>query len=372
MIDIYLKYYQKYLDTFLDIPNKFEIIIDSCITLFLDYLIHLINLERYDCCTEKIERIRTIKSSLCEVNRLKIDYHTNRCLIMIYNRNDDIHNGINTAKKNLKIINSEKLPEHYRKNNLYSAKRAVGNIYFYSTIAQEKKEEITKSWMDSWNSYIFDHGFCNTDDFSDQPKVAAFAKGLAAQIIMENEYQADKIAKFFINSFDKMHMIYYEMQIRLLIAIYYTWKYSDRSRYSVPAGEIIEYIDQTIDIAAIYGRELTTINAFQLKGVLLFILGDLRSALDNYTIASEFLKQYLSSAKDYERWMYFWIDYARVIRLCGQKKQIDLRFISSKKVRSEMERIIDMSENELAAYEESYIPLTAITDKKYKVNFPKI
>lgn len=367
-----LKYYQKYLDTFLDIPNRFENIIDSCITLFSDYLIHLINLERYDSCTEKIERIRRIKPSLCEVNRLKIDYHTNRCLIMIYNRNDDVPNGINTAKENLRIINSEKLPEHYRKKNLYSAKRAAGNIYFYSTVAQEKKEEITKSWMDSLNSYIFDHGFSDTDNFYDQPKVAAFAKGLAAQIITENEYQADKIAKFFINAFDKMHMIYYEMQIRLLIAIYYTWKYSNRSRYSVPAREIIEYINQTIDIATIYGRELTTINAFQLKGVLFFILGDQRSALDNYAIASEFLKQYLSSAKDYERWMYFWTDYARVIRLCGQKKHIDLSFISSKKVRSEMEKIIDMSENEFAIYEENYIPLTAITDKKHKVNFPKI
>lgn len=367
-----LKYYQKYLNTFLDIPKKFENIIDSCITLFLDYLIHLINLERYDCCTENIERIRRIKPYLCEVNRLKIDYHTNRCLIMIYNRNDDVANGINTAKENLRIINSEKLPEYYRKKNLYSAKRAVGNIYFYSTVAQEKKEEITKSWMDSLNSYIYDHGFSDTDDFSDQPKVAAFAKGLAAQIITENEFQADKIAKFFINSFDKMHMIYYEMQLRLLIAIYYTWKYSDRNRYSVPAEEIIEYIDQTIDIAAIYGRELTTINAFQLKGVLFFILGDLRSALDNYSIASEFLKHYLSSAKDYERWMYFWADYARVIRLYGQKKHIDISFISSKKVRLQMERIINMSENEFATYEESYIPLTAITDKKYKINFPKI
>lgn len=371
-MNLSLKYYQKYLDAFLDIPNRFENIIDSCITLFLDYLIHLINLEQYDSCTKKIERIRTIKPSLCEVNRMKIDYHTNRCLIMIYNRNDDVPNGINTAKENLRIINSEKLPEHYRKKNSYSAKRAIGNIYFYSTVAQEKKEEITKSWMHSFNSYIFDYGFSDTDNFSNQPKVAAYAKGLAAQIITENEYKADKIARFFINAFDKMHMIYYEMQIRLLIAIYYTWKYSDCSRYSVPAEEIIDFIDQTIDIAAIYGRELTTINAFHLKGVLFYILGDLRFAFDNYAIAAEFLSQYISSAKDCERWMYFWIDYARVIRLGGKKNHVDLSFISSNKVRSEMKKIIGMSEKEFADYEDSFIPLTAITDKKHKVNFPKI
>lgn len=371
-MNLSLKYYQKYLNSFLENSNQFEKILDKCITLFTDYLIHLINLEQYENCIEKIKQIKFIKPTLCEENQLKIDYHTNRCLIMIHNRNNNVDEGIHIAEANLNIINNEKLSDDYREHHSYSAKRAIGNIYFYSTVAYIKKAEITKSWLDSLNSYIENHDFNETEGFSNHPKVAAFAKGLAAEIILENEDFADKISKFFINAFDKMHMIYYEMQIRLLIAIYYTWKYSNHNRYSVPVREIIEYINQTIDIAAIYGRELTTINAFQLKGVLYFIIGDYKNSFDNYSIAYEYLKSYISSTKDYERWMYFWIDYARVIRVSNSKALVDLSYISSGKVKLKMEQIINMSEDEFTAFEESYIPLTAITDKKHKVNFPKI
>lgn len=341
-------------------------------SIIVSYLIHLVNLEEYDKCFARIASILEKIEFMSKVDVLKIKYQTNRCKIMIYNRNDMVSEAIDAAKENLNVLNNNMLPLEYRLRYIYSAKRSIGNTFFYSTQAQSRKNTIAESWNDSFNTYVENNGFNVDDNFSNQPKVAAAAKGLAADMITGNQELGDQKAEFFINAFDHMHMVYYEMQIRLLVAMYLIWKYSDSHMYNKKLPEIIHYIDQSIDIAAIYGRKLTTINAFHLKGVAYFLNEDYSYAVENYCIASDMLSDYLSSRKDYDRWNYFWVDMARALKKSQQTVAISQRGIENEQIFNKIKEIVEKDDKEYENFESSYIPITALTDKNNSINFPKI
>ena len=365
-------YYEKFVDRFIRNINLFLDIAEESISLITHYLIHLVNKEEYDYCMEIINDISLTFNLMKKEDQLKAMHQINRCKIMIYNRNDQVSDAIAAALYNIEILNHEKMDSVFRKQFLYGAKRSVGNTYFYSTAAYQKRAEIVDSWNDSFNSYVEDYGFDTDGNFNNQPKVSAFAKGLAADIISGNEKLADQKAQFFVNAFDKMNMLYYEMQIRLLFAIYLIWKYSDSYFYTEHLNEINHYIDQAIDIAAIYGRELTTINAFHLKAVAFYISKNYACSADNYCIAADMLTKYLQSEKDYNRWDYFWADFARALRKANKELTVSFKQRYNPQICDKIQEILEMRDDEFTQYEEDYCPITALTDKNYIVNFPKI
>ena len=363
--------YSLFTDVFTENIFPFTDILDKTIHLVTSYLIHLINLEEYDKCLETINIILEKTNSLSYVDITKIKYHMNRCKIMIYNRNNSVNDAIKAAEECLAILDDPKIPVGFKNRYIYSAKRSIGNTFFYSTIANEKREEIALHWNDSFNTYVKNNGFNIFEEYSNQPKIAAVAKGLAADMITGEESIGDQKMKYFINAFDHMNMMYYEMQIRLLVAMYIIWKWSNGPYYINKLEEIIKYIDQSLDIAAIYGRELTTINAFHLKGVAYFLNGNYLLAADNYCIAADMLSKYLSTDKDFERWNYFWIDMARVLKKSGQKSFLS-RIRLTEKTLNRIERIIKLDDDKFSKFENDYVPLTALTDKNFSIGFPKI
>ena len=371
-IESSLYYYEKILSSFIEQTEKHVDAVDCSLSLIRSYLIHLINLEKY-------EKFETVTNSI--VNQLsyfkseeqyKITYILNSCKIMIYNRTNIVGDAVSLAEENLRILEQEITDNVFRNKYIYSAKRSIGNTYFYSTVAYNKRQNIIDSWSESFKSFIKIYGNDTESQFSFQPKVAAFAKGLAADMISNNEYEAQMKAVFFENAFDKMNMMYYEMQIRLLISAYIIWKWSDSIYYHEHLPEINKYIDQAIDIAAIYGRKLTTINAFHLRAVAYYLDENYELAWDNYNITSELLLKYLKTEYDYTRWDYFWVDMSRSLRKYNESlyKGVMNRF--DKHVQEHIERINSMSKCEFEEYEENYTPMTALTDKEYKINFPKI
>lgn len=335
-------------------------------------MIHLINLEQYERCEESIAIISRASANFNYLDRIKTAFQINRCKIMICNRNNIVKEAIILANDNLCILDDAQVDVGFRNEFLYSAQRSIGNTYFYSTVAFDHRKDIVESWNNSFNSFVKVHGMDTSTDFSFQPKVAACAKGLAADMISGNELAANKKVKYFMNAFDRMHMMYYEMQIRLLIAIYLTWKWSDSLYLNEHIAEINKYIDQTIDIAAIYGRTLTTINAFHLRGVVYFLANRYALSIDSYGIATKLLTQYLQTEKDFERWEYFWVDYARVIRKCNETIDPQIFMYIKGNVRNLMKEICSMNIHDFEEYEDRYKPMTALTDKDYKINFPKI
>ncbi len=370
-----IPYYRIFLTSFLEngqLYSEDSEHFDSAMHLVVEGLIHLVNLEEYKTCIEIINQLRKVAASFSEAERLKLIYQTNRCMIMIYNRKDIVSDAIKAARENLDILQTNIIDSKFQEHMVLSAMRSIGNTYFYSTVAYKHRREICESWTNSFEHFITRHGMDVTKDFSNQPKVAAFAKGLAADIIAGREILADKKAIFFENAFNRMHMMYYEMQIRLLMAIYLTWKYSDRALYRGSLAEIDRYIDQTLDIAAIYGRQLTTINAFHLRGAVHFLAGNYEVALDNYRITADLLIRYLKTAEDFKRWEYFWIDLARVFRKCDRNASVEVIQYCDKHTQSIIQEICTMGDRVYRDYEECYVPMAALTDKKQRINLPKL
>lgn len=365
-------YYEKFLTSFLEKCDRYRDHVTPALSLITQGMIHLVNLEKYNECIKAANAIVKVSGSFHEADRLEMIYQANRCRIMIFNRNEAIPEAIFAAEENLRILEAESVDSAFRDRMIYSAKRSIGNTYFYSTLAYQKRWEIVSSWNDSFVSYVEKYGMSTTEGYSNQPKVAAFAKGIAADMISEQEDRAEQKARFFQNAFDRMHMMYYEMQIRLLMAIYLTWKWSGHPAYVDHLGEIERYIDQTLDIAAVYSRQLTTINAFHLRAVTYYLAKNYEFSFDNYNIAARLLTEYLGSEKDFARWDYFWVDYARA----GRKydKAAMLAAIEHYDVRTKevMQRICSMTDRDFEKYETTYVPMTALTDKEQRINFPKI
>ena len=362
-------FYNKFINTFISKYVLFNVCTEKCVQLITNHLIHLINQELYDDCISIVNQITSISNQFFYVQKIETEYQMNRCLIMIYNRSNIVDRAIRLASRNLEILDDSNIDGFFKNRYLFSALRSIGNTYFYSTIASQKKSEIVRSWRTSFDSYVKSNGFNVECDFNCQPKVAAYAKGLAAEIIAENEEGADSIVKFFINAFDKMDMAYYEMQIRLLYAIYLTWKWSASFEYANKLNIINRVTDSAIDISTVYGRVLTTINAFHLKGCIYFLANDFLKSAEYYCIAADLLANYIKSDRDFERWNYFWVDLARSIKKsCSKKHFLKL----DDRIKNKVSYILDMNSTDFDCYESSYSPITAITDQNYSINFPKI
>lgn len=365
-------YYDKVLTSFLEKRDWYMDYVSPALSLITNGLIHLVNLEEYEKCIQATDAIIDISGAFQEADHWKMIYQANRCRIMIFNRNDEVWEAISAAQDNLQILKEQSIDSSFKNQMIYSAKRSIGNTYFYSTVASTKRQEIADSWNDSFNSYVEKFGMDMLGGYSNQPKVAAFAKGLAADMISGNESSADDKAYFLRNAFDKMNMMYYEMQIRLLMAIYLTWKWSDHPSYSTHIEEIEQYIGQTIDIAAIYGRQLTTINAFHLRASVYFLAGNYEFAFDNFQIAADLLTKYLKTEKDFARWDYFWIDFARALRKFDKNAGPSTIKRCDKHTQAVIERICSMPEKDFVRFEATYVPMTALTDRGNKISFPKI
>ena len=362
-------FYKKLIRKYLVKQEKFYEVNIDCISFITQHIIHLINQEKYDDCFTLINSINNVSQNFTNrTQKLIVEFQMNRCLIMIYNRKNCIEEAIVLSNKNLEILNDKKIDEKFKSQYIYSAKRSIGNIYFYSTIASENKSNISNSWRDSYDTFVKKNGFNPNCDFTYQPKVAAYAKGLAAEIISNNELKADIIASFFVNSFNKTDMAYYEMQTRLLYAIYLIWKWSDCFEYNDKLGDIIMLIDEAIDIATVYGRKLTVINAFHLKACVYFIKNDYSRALDNYYITAKMLSKYIKNENESNKWDYFWIDFGRTLKLSSYVQELKL----PNKYLEKINHIRYMSEKDFETFEKCYSPVTAFTDKKHSVNFPKI
>ncbi len=365
-------YYEKFLTSFMEKCAQYQDRVDQALSLITNGMIHLVNLEKYDECTRAANALVSVSGSFHEADRLEMIYQANRCRIMIFNRNDAIPEAIAAAEENLRILEEESIDSTFRDQMIFSAKRSIGNTYFYSTMAYQKRREIVDSWNDSFDSYVEKYGMDTAEGYSNQPKVAVFAKGIAADMISEREDRAEKKARFFQNAFDRMHMMYYEMQIRLLMAIYLTWKWSGQPAYADHLGEIERYIDQTLDIAAVYTRQLTTINAFHLRAVAYFLAGNYEFAFDNYNIAARLLTEYLGSEKDFARWDYFWVDFARAGRKYDREAVLAAIEHYDSRTKDVIRRICSMTDQDFDKYEATYVPMTALTDKEQRINFPKI
>lgn len=365
-------YYDRFLTFFLAHHKYCSEYTDTILSLITSYFIHLVNLEEYEKCMHAMTAVAEVLGNFSQRDHIKFKYQINRCQIMIYNRNDIVPQAVKAAKENLRILYDENMDPNFRDALLPSAKRSIGNTFFYSTSAYTNRQKIVDSWTDSFDCYVGKYGMDTETDFSVQAKVAAFAKGLAADIISGSEREAAQKAAFFKNALDKMNMAYYEMQIRLLMAIYLTWKWSKCGFLCEHIAEIEGYIDQTLDIAAIYGRQLTTINAFHMRAVVYFLAENYDLALDNYTITANLLMNYLKTEKDYVRWEYFWVDFARTLRRCRKARTSLSCQYGSQNIQKMIQKICSMSDHEFQSYEKQYVPMTAITDQDCIINFPKL
>ena len=363
-------YYEKVLNNYINNPYDFKDSIEEVCEFIRSYLISLINLEDYEHCIKIIDSLNSTED-VCEKSGKILELFSNQCKIMIYNRTNQLNDAISLSKTNINILEEPNFNESLREKYIYSAKRSIGNSYFFSTEAYKNREKIVASWDDSFVSYTNTFGIDANSEFSNQSKIAAYSKGLAADIIAERECNAIIKANYLSNALDKMHMPYYEMQIRLLLGIYYIWKRSDTNQYPQKFNQIISIINQSIDISNIYGRKLTTINGFYLKGIAYLKNNDSIHALDNYCITADYLYKYLNDCDDYYRWSFFWIDFAILCRV-SEKNMINLSRIKDYNLRNKLKMILEMDENTFNKYCNNYIPLTAITDKSHSLSFPKI
>lgn len=363
-------YYQKVLNNFMNHTKDFrDEILETC-EFIRSYLISLINLENYPKCFKIIKAFDEVKG-LQKNEKSIMNLFINQCKIMIFNRTNQTEDAVKLSKENLGILNGSDFNNTIKKKYIYSAKRSIGNSYFYSTQAYEKRDEIVESWDDSFNAYADEFGIETSCNYSNQSKLAVYSKGLAADIIAEREKDAETKSSYLSNALDKMQLPYYEMQIRLLLSIYYIWKWSYSRRYETELSSILRLINQSIDIATIYGRKLTVINGYYLKGIAYLMNKNYDFALDNYCITADFLYKYLQSSDDYLRWNYFWIDFAVLCRKINTIK-INLNQINNVELRASLESIIKMDDDSFEDYTNYYVPMSAITDKNHLISFPKI
>lgn len=363
-------YYKKVLNNFINYTEDYkDVFLETC-EFLRSYLISLINLENYNECNKTIEKLDEFNGFQNKENSI-LNLFKNQCKIMIYNRTNLTEDAVKLSNENLAILNDSEFNKDVKKKYIYSAKRSIGNSYFYSTKAYEKRNEIVQSWDDSYNSYIDEFGIEINCNYSNQTKLAVYSKGLAADIISEREKDADNKSIYLSNALDKMQTPYYEMQIRLLLSIFYIWKWSDSIQYKTKLNGILKLINQSIDIATIYGRKLTVINGYYLKGIAHLINRDYSLALDNYCITADFLYEYIHNSDDYFRWNYFWTDFAVLCRKTNTIK-INMNQINNLELRESLKSITKMDDDSFEDYINHYMPMSAITDKNHSISFPKI
>lgn len=365
-----LNYIRKIKVKFFQDPVLFSNDITLLIQILKEGILHLINLRKVDAAHEDA---RNLLKKYTEVF-LNSEYYNKTHLLDIYNclticeyHLDHLDEALSINDKVIALCDDNK-------EQLISALRSRGDIYYHNSRAWQYKKEISYWWHEAYDAYLQCFGNNLETDLKSHVKIATYIKALLSDLIEQQFIDANEKIKYLTRCLNNTDMLYYEIMIRLAKVIFLLTEERNRFEdYEDTYKEIINLLNQSTDMCVYYGNEYCYINCFYLRAICQLFFGKFDFAYDNFIKTFQLLSNILLNDKDYRAWKFFYIE--MIIFAKKSNRNIPKNMLSSirnDKLYDEIISIINMKADDFDAYLKHYKSCSPIHDKTGKNSFPKI
>lgn len=287
-----------------------------------------------------------------------------------------ILNALNQSDDALTVVN-EGFEIAQRTNDLnlkMKVLRERGYVYYYHENAADFRQSLADSWRSCFN--VLKEEYLPTIKqnkiiYDDQPTVAAYLVGILGDLAAFDYSGADEKAIIIKKMLDKTKMPFYEIKLRLALSVYYFIKEQNSCQWRQYYDIQMRLIHQAIDKCVAYFSMRDYPVCFYLLGLVQIYSGEQTYALDNLEKAFLLAERYSFNQEVEKSWKYLFYDIAFYFR--NEKQQFTqkcLLKIKNELLVDKIKEILSLSNGECEF--ETKPVYTALTDKKKRLNIPKV
>lgn len=355
---------------FVQNPVVFSEDLNVLVALLKEGILHLVNMHMPEKALEKAtELLKTY-----EKNFIHTPYYSKTELLAIYNCLTICEYHLSHLEEAL-IVNDKVLDLCQNDmEELITALRARGDIYYHHSEAWKYKKEISFWWHKAYEKYIQEYGNNLKTDIKSHLKIATYIKEVLGNIIDKNYVVAKEKMIYLSKCLNNTDMVYYEIQIRFTKVIYLLTVEKNCSRYTENSyNEIIKLLNQCTDICVVYGNVYSYINCFYLRTICQVLYGKFEFAYDNYIKTFQLLSNSLLNSTEYRAWSFFFVEMVIFFRRINKHLPDNmLSAIRDNKLYEELIAIIDMKDENFEFFACNYRSSSPLHDLQEKNSFPTI
>jgi tetratricopeptide (TPR) repeat protein len=364
-----LKFNERVFRHFVENPWWFQNSLEDVFKILKEYTTHLLNLKLKNESLEKVSKLIDIVtmnfadesfSNWKEGREQLVGLYCRR--VMVYYSLADYESAFLDNNLAMKIAyNNKFIPLIIR------CWRSNGDIYQSMPDAGKHRQDIADSWHRAFQIYREEYGFDNNRGKTDHLKISTTTKSLFADIITENWEAAPPKVSFLISCLDKTNMSHYEIQIRMALAFFIIISNRCLEVDSSDYEDAKKFLNQAIDLTAIYGRQASSICAHHAKAILEIEVGQNDLALDDYFQTIKLIKSDLrqeSAIRDH-----FFIETAMIYRGMFHEKVENAFLELGERAKNESEAIEVKEESEFEEFFDNYQTPALFSDSQGKIGF---
>lgn len=245
--------------------------------------------------------------------------------------------------------------------------RGRGDLNYQSSRWVSHKPEIISSWRSAFKLYIETYGSNTEPAFQDHVKISTYLKGALAEMMAKNFGGMKVHTSFLRTCFNKTNMSFYEINLRFVYAAYLILSSQFFALDLDAKSKAIELLDQITDLNAVFGRQISNIHAFHLRGVAQLLSGESALAVDSYQKAATMLVSLANRPNYMLRYGGFWEDFALLLKEENMPFPDDILSALLPEQREEVRKIASLSHEALSAYHYNRpdpAPLCAYVEQK--------
>ena len=293
-----LRYAKTIYDDFIINHTEYINVIDILFKTLKEYLTSQLNIGDYQSsldCSKIIIDIFTNNLKYFD-NKERFIIQLYNCQSMAYHHMDMLDNAIKSSNKAIEL--SKRIGDL---ELLSTSWRERGNIFYHSSKSFLYKKEICECWKNAYNI-----AFASEEDFKKFDKyfcVSSCMKFVLANLINNETDNLQKIVKYIFSNFEKTSSLYYEINMRYLVAIYYICVFDIRIIFNQTLyTEISKIINEAIDYSGIYGNYDYYAAGFYLKSLLSYLSSDLEKTYDNFLVVLNLINRNVESSNELIKW----------------------------------------------------------------------
>lgn len=293
-----LRYAKTIYDDFVANYTGYINIMDLLFKTLKEYLTSQLNIGEYKSslkCCKKILDIFTNNLKYFD-NKERLIIQLYNCQSMAYHHLDMIDDAINSSNNAIELSKATGDLEL-----LSTSWRERGNIFYHSSNSFLYKKEICECWKNAY--YIVFDSKKNHKKLDEYFCISTCMKFVLANLINNEKGNLQNIIEYISSKLEKTSSLYYEINMRYLIAIYYICLFDIKIIFNKTLyNGIDKLINEAIDYSSIYGNYDYYAVGFYLKSLLSYLSSDLEDTYDNFMIVLSLINYNAKNSDELKKW----------------------------------------------------------------------
>lgn len=363
-----LIYNEKVFNQFICNCPKFAEHLTNVFKLLEEYVCHLLNLQEFN---ESLKKNKQLTDLL--ENEMINNIGCKEVLINMYIRQTMVYYHLQLVE-NAEFTNDKAMTLAQSiddREGIIECWKSKGDIYYHNYDADLYADEIIDAWSMAYKKY------CEYSDHNIRLslKLAIALKAIRVDILKNDLTAAEPKIEFISSCIDKTNMVFYEIIIRLVKAMFLIIKYDKYlSHENSVYNEVVKLINQATDLCAIYGNNNIYINCFYLRAIAQFKASKWDFSFDNFIKTLSIIVDKTEWNILEKKWSGFITDLMIYERKLNKKipESIESKLFVNEQIKESIVKIRTLTNEKFEDFFDNYVTKSLFKDKEKKIGFPNI